>query len=81
MVSQSEVRVTRNISCQQYIVWLSKMSGNAANPSFFNTKDWPSKTLANPPHLLRQITSHVCPTPIPLKVDAICVATLRPMPH
>ena len=57
------------------------MSGNAANPSFFNTKDWPSKTLVNPQPLLRPITSRVFLTPIPLKVDVICVATLKPMPH
>ena len=58
------------------------MSGQGANPIFFNkkNKDWTSKTRVTP-HLLRPITSYFCLTPppppqLPLRVDVICVSPL-----
>ena len=62
------------------------MSRHAANPIYFNVKkekknkNWTFTKLVNLPPLLRPITSHFflnTPPPPPLKVDVICVPSLK----
>ena len=53
------------------------MSSHGGNPIFFNKKikiGRPEHSLTLP---LRPITSHFCLTPLPLKVDVICVSPLK----
>ena len=52
------------------------MSGHGANAIFFNKKneDWTSRTLANPPPPTSDNISFLPPSPLPFKVDVICVS-------